>query len=124
MATAVYPNMAPVAQDSLQVLLCKAGYWAQSIAGAGPFPAGMFINMTPFAQDPIQVLAVKLAYWLQQAAGGGGGSGGIAGTTNMALGGVAPPVDGSVATYRVFDTDTGFSWYNSGTIAAPIWNNV
>lgn len=53
-----------------------------------------------------------------------GGTGSSDGTTNMALGGVAPPVDGSITTYRVFDTDTAFSWYNSGTIAAPTWNNV
>ena len=55
---------------------------------------------------------------------GGGGPGGSGGTTNQALDGAAPAVDGSVTTFRVFDTDTGFSWYNSGTLAAPVWNNV
>jgi hypothetical protein len=83
----------------------------------------MYPNMTPYAQDPIQVLAAKLAYWLQQLAGGGGG-GGTAATTNGNYAGVAPPVDGSVPTFLAFDTSTGFLWYNSGTIAAPVWNNV
>lgn len=122
MATAVYENMAPAAQDPEQVALCKAAYWAQSAAGAGPFPAGMYPNMSPFAQDSIHDLTVKLAYWVEQGGGGGGSS--TAGTTNLALNGAAPPSDGSVPTFNVFDTDTSFRWYNSGTIAAPTWNNV
>ncbi len=62
MPTAVYTTMTPAAQDPLQVLLCKAAYWAQTAAGAGPFPTGMYPNMTPYAQDPIQVLAALLTY--------------------------------------------------------------
>ena len=111
--------MTPNAQDALQVLLCKAAYWAQSAAGAGPFPAGMYSNMTPFAQDPLQVLAAKLAYWLQQISAGGGVG---ASVTKQALGGLAPGA--GITTPFVFDTDTGFLWYNSGTSGAPTWNNV
>lgn len=70
-----------------------------------------------------QLLAASVQL-LSEGAGGGGGTGGLAGTTNMNLGGVAPPTDGTVPTYRVFDLDTGFEWYNSGTIASPTWNNV
>jgi len=78
MSTPVYTNMAPSAQDPFQVLICKAAYWAQTIAEAAgiPLAPGMYPNMTPFAQDPLQVLAVKLTYWLEQIAlaiGGGGG---------------------------------------------------
>jgi len=62
-------------------------------------------------------------YLLAQIAAGGGGGGG-AGITNMALGGGAPPNDGSVTTFLVYDTDSGFFWYNSGTLVAPTWNNV
>ena len=66
-----------------------------------------------------------VAYLLAQiAAGGGGGGGGTAGTTNGNYAGVAPPVNGSVPTFFAYDTSTGFLWYNSGTIAAPVWNNV
>lgn len=57
-------------------------------------------------------------------AGGGGGGSTADGTTNLSLAGAAPPVDGSVLTKRVYDTTNGFSWYNSGTIAAPTWNAV
>lgn len=127
MATAVYESMVATAMDPLQQLLVKAGYWAQSLAEAagGPFTLGMYENMTPFAQDPLQVLAAKLAYWLQQASlGGGGGGGGTAGVTKGNYGGVQPPVDGSVPTFFAFDTSASFLWYNSGTIAAPTWNNV
>lgn len=123
MSLAVYPSMVPTAQDPLQVLLVKAAYWAESVAEAagGPFTTGMYTNMTPFAQDPLQVLAAKLAYWLEQISIGGGGTSSV---TKGAYGGLQPPVDGSVPTYLAFDTDTGFLWYNSGTIAAPAWNNV
>lgn len=119
--------MVPAAQDALQVLICKAAFWAQSVAEAagGPFTTGMYPNMTPFAQDPLQVLAAKLAYWLEQISiGGGGGGGGGSGVTKGNYAGVQPPVDGSVPTYLAFDTSSGFLWYNSGTIAAPTWNNV
>lgn len=61
-----------------------------------------------------------VSYLLAQIQGGGGAGG----TSNLSLGGLAPPADGSVATKWVFDTDSGFLWYNSGTIAAPVWNNV
>lgn len=54
-------------------------------------------------------------------ANAGGVGGGGSGTTNLALGGLAPPVDGTVPTFRVYDTDTGNFWYNPGTIAAPTW---
>ena len=123
MATAVYPTMTPAAQDPLQALLVKAGYWAQSVAEAagGPFTSGMYPNMTPFAQDPLQVLAAKLAYWLEQISVGGGGGGGGSPTDNQALGGLAPVAS---TKYFVYDTDTGFLWYNSGTIGAPTWQNV
>ena len=57
-------------------------------------------------------------------AGGGGGGGGSTAVTNSALAGNAPASDGSVTTKWVFDTDTGFLWYNSGTLATPTWNNV
>lgn len=125
MATPVYTTMGAKAQDPLQVLICKAAFWAQTAAGAGPFPMGIYTDMTPFAQDPLQVLAAKLAYWMEQvAAGGGGGGGGGSGVTNSALAGVAPPVNGSVTTFWVYDTSTGFLWYNSGTLGAPVWNNV
>lgn len=53
-----------------------------------------------------------------------GGDGGTSSVTKGVYGGLQPPVDGSVPTYLAFDTDTGFLWYNSGTIAAPVWNNV
>ena len=99
--------MTPNAQDPLQVLLCKAAYWAKAAAGAGPFPSGMYPSMTPNAQDPLQVLAAKLAYWLQQVAGGGGGGGG--GGLAFSTGAVAPEgvVIGSPGdTY--WDTVTGF----------------
>lgn len=66
----------------------------------------------------------KAAIYLLSIISGGGGGGGGAGTTNLALGGSAPPSDGSITTYWVFDTNTGFLWYNSGTIPAPTWNNV
>lgn len=126
MSTPVFTTMTAAAQDPLQVLLVKAAYWAQSVAEAAgaPFTTGMYTNMTPFAQDPLQVLAAKLAYWLEQISLGGGGGGGTSGVTKGAYGGVAPPVDGSVPTYLAFDTGAGFLWYNSGTIAAPTWNNV
>lgn len=79
MPTAVYPSMTPSANDSLQILLVKATYWAESAAGAGPFSTGMFTNMSAAASDTLQILAAKLAYWLQQIdAGGGGGGGGLA----------------------------------------------
>lgn len=61
-------------------------------------------------------------YLLAQIAAGGGAGG--SGITNMALGGVAPPTDGSVTTFLVFDSDTQFFWYNSGTLGLPVWNNV
>lgn len=54
-------------------------------------------------------------------ANGGGPSGGNP-WVDMALGGLEPPVDGSVTKYQVYDTDTGLRWYNnSGTIALPVW---
>lgn len=65
-----------------------------------------------------------VAYLLEQIRAGGGGGGGGAVVTNLALGGSEPPSDGSVTTKIVFDTDTGFLWYNSGTIATPTWNNI
>lgn len=43
---------------------------------------------------------------------------------NMALAGAQPPSDGSVPKYLVFDTDRGFKWYNSGTLASPTWNSI
>lgn len=122
MATAVYPIMAPGASDPLQSLIVKAAYFAQaaaeaagSITMAGPYPV-----MTPGASDPIQMAAVKLTYWLQQLVAG---SSGLA-ITNAALSGATPATDGSITTKWVFDTDTGYLWYNSGTVATPTWNNV
>ena len=109
MATAVYSSMAPSAQDSLQMLLAKAGYWAQSAAGAGPFTTGMYENMTPFAQDSIQVLAAKLAYWLQQVAGGGGGGGGAGTAFTVGTGSPEGVVSGSPGD-RFWASDTGFEW--------------
>jgi len=65
-------------------------------------------------------------YLLAQIVTGGGGGPGGSPITNMNLGGVQPPVDGSVTTFFVYDTDPAFHflWYNSGTLAAPVWNNV
>lgn len=77
---------------------------------------------TPRVKDTIWRIEQKILGALLD--GGGGGGGGTDGTTNMNLGGVAPPTDGSVPTKRVFDLDSNFSWYNSGTIAAPVWNSV
>lgn len=114
--------MSPGPQDTIQVLLVKACYFAQYAveAGGGAVTPGMFNNMTPFASDTVQVLTAKLAYWLSQlVAGGSGGA-----TTNVALSGATPTTDGSILTKWVFDTSTGYLWYNSGTIAAPTWNNV
>lgn len=52
-----------------------------------------------------------------------GGGGGVFGNpwVDMALNGAQPPVDGSVGKYQVHDTDSGFRWYNSGTLASPVW---
>src|SRR4051812_41151160 len=122
MATAVFSPMAPGAQDTIQVLLVKACYFAQYAveSGGGPTTSGMFDNMTPFASDTIQVLTAKLTYWLSQlVAGGSGGA-----TTNIALAGATPASDGSITTKWVFDTVDSYLWYNSGTLAAPVWNNV
>lgn len=71
-----------------------------------------------------KMLMAAMVQLLFEGGGGGGGGGASNGTTNMALAGLQPPTDGTVATKRVFDTDTGFSWYNSGTIASPTWNSV
>jgi len=111
--------------DPAQILLVKVCYQLQVAAEAvGGVDATMpFPTMVPGAFDTQQVLLVKIAYWASQITGGGGGVG-TSGTTNLALAGAAPPIDGSVATFRVFDTVNGFSWYNSGTIAAPTWNAV
>lgn len=119
MSTPVYTSMAPAAQDPLQVLLCKAAYWAQTAAGAGPFPDGMYTNMTPFAQDPLQVLAAKLAYWLQQVAGGGGGGGGL--TFSTGTGSPEGTVSGSPGdTY--WDTSTNFYYVKvTGTATTTGW---
>lgn len=65
-----------------------------------------------------------VVYLLAQILNGGGGGGGSSGVTNLALSGSQPPTDGSVTTKIVFDTDTGYLWYNSGTVASPTWNNV
>ena len=112
--------MVPAAQDALQVLICKAAYWAQTAAGAGPFPAGMYPNMTPFAQDPLQVLAAKLAYWLQQISGGVVPIGGLA----FSSGAVAPEgvVVGSPGdTY--WDTATNFYYIKvTGTATNTGWH--
>ncbi len=76
---------------------------------------------TPRREDPRWRILQKI---LGATIDGPGGSGGIGGTTNLALAGAAPPTDGSVETFRVFDTDEKYSWYNSGTIASPVWFNT
>lgn len=90
MATPVYASMVPLAGDTLQVLLVKAGYYTQVTAEAlgAPFNSGMYASMSPNAQDTIHVLAAKLAYWTEQVAAGGGG-GGV--TVNPVYTGAAPP---------------------------------
>jgi hypothetical protein len=108
MATAVYGNMAAAAQDTLQQLLVKACYWAQSAAGAGPFPDGMYPNMSPFAQDTVHDLTAKLAYWLQQVSGGGGG-GGSGSAFTVGTGSPEGVVSGSPGD-RFWASDTGFEW--------------
>lgn len=99
-------------------------YLLNQIAGGTLTPAQIEQNSacycftgTTFERAAIYLLAQILA-------GGGGGGGGGSGVTNMALGGSAPPADGSVPTKIVFDTDTGQLWYNSGSIPTPTWNNV
>ena len=121
MPTAVFSTMVPAAQDGLQVLLVKAGYWAQSVAEAagGPFTTGMYPNMTPFAQDEPQVLTAKLAYWLEQISIGGGG--GLGGCT---VGAGAPPTDGSVGTLLYKDSVTSFKYVNLGSVASPDWDSI
>jgi hypothetical protein len=128
MATAVYSSMAPAAQDPLQVLLCKAAYYAQVAAEAlgAPFSPGMYPNMTPFAQDPLQVLAAKLAYWTSQiaAGGGGGGAGGLIFTSGVG----DPAIDGSIATQGYLDTSLSppAKYINVAwpVTAAPVWEAI
>lgn len=112
MATPVYASMVPLAGDTLQVLLVKAGYYTQVTAEAlgAPFNSGMYASMSPNAQDTIHVLAAKLAYWTEQVAAGGGGGGG----TNYQLEGhgapVAAPSDpAKIWTY--YDLDNGRQAY-------------
>lgn len=63
---------------------------------------------------PQQLLAIIAC----QLASGGGSGGGGAGVTS---GSGAPPTDGTVLTYIYEDDDAGWFYFNTGTIALPVW---
>lgn len=64
--------------------------------------------------NPQQLLAVVAC----QLASGGGGGGGGAGITYAS----GVPVDGVASTtWFYIDSDTNFKYYNTGTLASPVW---
>lgn len=112
------------AGDSQQISLVKivAQLYDLVVTSGGMSVPQLYSKMSANTGDSIHTSLVKIVALLN--AYTGGGSAASSGTTNLALSGANPPSDGSVGTEFVFDTDTGFLWYNSGTIASPTWNNV
>lgn len=86
-------------------------------------PAFFGEGSLPRVKDTIWRINQKILGALVDGSGGGGGGGSSSGGVQiLALGGTQPPTDGSVTKFTVKDSDTGWFYFNSGTLAAPVWN--